>query len=111
MFWERFFALCKSVGKSPNSVCKELGFSNAAATHWKNRQIPNAKSINKLADYFGVSVDYLLGNAAENQKASPLSLSEQETAFLKVIRALNAQGQKKLMDYSHDLLSSGRYGK
>ena len=110
MFWEKFFSLCQSIGKSPNTVCKELGFSNATATHWKNQQIPNGKSMNKLADYFGVSVDYLLGNTDEIKKACPFSLTEAEAAFLEIIRSLNAQGQQKIMDYSRDLLSSGQYG-
>lgn len=61
MFWENFYDLCKQKAVTPNYVCKELGFSTATATHWKNGKIPSGASLQKLADYFGVSVDHLLG--------------------------------------------------
>ena len=62
MFWERFSELCKSNGVSANAVCATLGLSTATATHWKNGSIPNGKELIKVADYFGVTVDYLMGN-------------------------------------------------
>ena len=61
MFWTNFYNLCMSVETSPNAVCKELGFSNAASTHWKNGTTPNGDAIVAIADYFGCSTDYLLG--------------------------------------------------
>jgi len=61
MFWKRFQDLCDNAKKSPNAVTKELGFSAATATSWKNGAIPNGAALQKLADYFTVSVDYLLG--------------------------------------------------
>ncbi len=61
MFWDFFEDLCLSVGKKPNTVCRELGFSSATATHWKNQTTPNGDALCRIADYFGVSVDYLLG--------------------------------------------------
>ena len=61
-FYERFKTLSKSVGKTPTSVGKELGFGNGTVSTWKNGTIPNGTMLLKLADYFGVSIDYLLGN-------------------------------------------------
>ena len=63
MFWEFFCDLCTSIGKKPNTVCRELGFSNATATHWKNGTTPNGEALIKLSKYFGVSTDWLLGLA------------------------------------------------
>ena len=59
-FWERFYKLCLEHGTKPNPVCKQLGFSNATATHWKAGQLPGLASLKKIAEYFNVSVDYLL---------------------------------------------------
>lgn len=61
MFWETLSNLCNERGVSPNGVCAELGLSNATATKWKNGAIPRQSTLRKIADYFGVSVSYLLG--------------------------------------------------
>ena len=75
MFWDIFIKLCAKHGKKPNPVAKELGFGTAAVTHWKNGAIPRDISLRKIADYFGVTVDYLLGNEAE-QKEKPADEGE-----------------------------------
>ena len=61
MFWEIFSKLCSQRGKSPNAVAKELKISSGSVTNWKNGTIPNNSALIKLANYFNVSVDYLLG--------------------------------------------------
>ncbi|MBO5967817.1 MAG: helix-turn-helix domain-containing protein [Clostridia bacterium] len=63
MFWEIFYNLCLKQGMSPNTVAKEIGISSGALTKWKNEKvIPRGTTLKKIADYFGVDVDYLLGN-------------------------------------------------
>lgn len=61
MFWETFSELCAGKKVKPGRVAKEIGVSNSAATHWKNGKVPHYDTLLKIADYFGVSVDYLLG--------------------------------------------------
>ena len=61
MFWENFYALCVSVKKRPLQVVSELGIAKGAITAWKNGSDPSASNLKKLADYFGVTVDRLLG--------------------------------------------------
>ncbi len=47
---------------STSQVSRELDVSMGNISDWKNgRSVPNAVSLVKLADYFGCSVDYLLG--------------------------------------------------
>lgn len=62
MFWDRFYQLCKAHGTKPNPVAKALGISSATITKWKSGSDPQSSNVKKIADYFGVSVDYLLGN-------------------------------------------------
>ena len=69
MFWERFYNLCLERGTKPNRVCSELGFSNATSTKWKNGSIPGTEKINKIAEYFNVSVPYLLGYEEQKEKS------------------------------------------
>ncbi len=60
-FWESFANLCAKAGKKPNPVGKELGVSSGTITLWKKGTLPNGEKLIQIADYFGVSVDYLLG--------------------------------------------------
>lgn len=61
MFWEKFIELCKQANVSPSGVAREIGLSNSAAVKWKKGAIPDSNTLQKIADYFDVSVDYLLG--------------------------------------------------
>lgn len=70
MFWERFYNLCIDNGTKPNAVAKQLGFSSAVCTQWKQRgTTPKVEYLHKIAAYFGVSVDYLSGNSPEPSAA------------------------------------------
>lgn len=58
---------------SPISIAKleqELGFANATIRKWA-KSSPSADKLLKVADYLGVSVDYLLGHEVQEKK-SPL---------------------------------------
>lgn len=62
MFWENFLQLCNQHGMSPNAVAKNIGISSGAVTKWKNEGVtPRGVTLKKVADYFNVSVAYLLG--------------------------------------------------
>ena len=64
-FFDIYSMLCNQNGKSPNSVAKELGISSGSVTWWKQGKIPHAPTLKKIADYFGVTVEYLLGKETE----------------------------------------------
>ena len=45
-----------------NTFAKEINVSNASVSYWENaKQIPSAEVVFKMAEYFGVSADYILG--------------------------------------------------
>lgn len=69
MFWDIFYDLCRSNNKNPTIVVKELSMAMGNITKWKNGTTPSGKNLQKISDYFGVSVDYLLG--AENEPEKP----------------------------------------
>lgn len=67
MFWDNFVRLCNQAGKYPNTVAAEVGVkSTGTVTGWKNGANPRQAVLLKLADYFGVTVDYLLNAEKEN---------------------------------------------
>lgn len=61
---ERVFALIEERGLRAIDVAKEIGLHKNNFTEWKKgRSKPSAEALAKLADYFDVSVDYLLGRS------------------------------------------------
>ena len=61
MFYERFLALCNARGIKPTAVADAIGLSRMNASRWKKGTMPSSANLQKLADYFEVPVDYLLG--------------------------------------------------
>lgn len=62
-FYNNFVKLCNSVGKSPSRVVLEIGGTKSAITRWKNGSSPTDATAMKIAEYFGVSVEELTGEA------------------------------------------------
>ena len=116
MFWERFYNLCLRNGKRPNPVGKEIGLSSGIISKWKNGGIPNGETLMKLARYFNVSTDYLLGLSPYIQINGELVEMEYTDLELKKqidanIALLNNKGIKKVAEYSKDLVCSANYSK
>lgn len=61
MFYTRFAELCKDRGVSPSAAVEAIGLNKANASFWKRGSLPSSKNIQKLSEYFGVPVGYLLG--------------------------------------------------
>ena len=57
--YERVESLRKERKISQGNLEKELGFSNGSISKWKT-SMPKPERLQKIADYFGVSVDYLM---------------------------------------------------
>lgn len=62
MFYDNLNALCKSKGLTITALLKELNISTSKGTAWKSGSVPKGDILSKLAAYFNVSTDYLLGN-------------------------------------------------
>lgn len=62
LFGERLKYLRNEKGIGQNSLAEQLQLSNASVSYWETgKQIPSAEVVYKLALYFNVSADYLLG--------------------------------------------------
>ena len=71
MFYDNFLSLCKSQNISPIEIRRALGISQSTMASWKSRGLtPKYETLSKISDYFGVSIDYLLGNTEQKEKAS-----------------------------------------
>ena len=60
MGYEIFKKLCDENNVSPTKAAIEAGVDPSSITNWKNgRYAPKSEKRRKLADYFGVSLEYL----------------------------------------------------
>lgn len=58
----RIKELREMAGKQQKELAIDLGVSQPTVSDWESgRKVPSAKSTSKLADYFQVPIDYLLG--------------------------------------------------
>jgi len=59
---ERLKELRQEKGIGQNKLASDLGLSNASISYWEQgKQEPSASALFVLAQYFNVSVDYILG--------------------------------------------------
>lgn len=64
--YEVFSKLLHINGVTPYKVSKETGISQSSLSDWKmGRVTPKSDTMKKLADYFNVSVDYLMTGVDE----------------------------------------------
>lgn len=123
-FYTRFERLCSEKGVSPSHVRAELGISQSTMASWKSRGLtPKYDTGKKLADYFGVTVDSLMGlqdygdgfHAEPGLKQSTVDgvkarISEMKAETQRRQRTNNAfdqmtaEGQNKVADYAEDIL-------
>lgn len=93
MFWENFVALCDKNGTKPNPVAKELGISSGSVTFWKKGKVPHHSTLIKIANYFDVSVDYLL----TGQKEMPTDNGELSVKKKQIIERIRLMPDEKLV--------------
>ena len=61
MFYDIYCALCEKNGLTPSGAASKIGFNRASVTVWKNTgKAPKQDLLLKIADFFGVTTDYLL---------------------------------------------------
>ena len=60
MFFDRFQSLCEKKGISVYKACTDIGLNRSAVAKWKAGGKPNGNTAAKLAQYLGVTTDFLL---------------------------------------------------
>ena len=70
--YEVFEQLLQKHGVTPYKVAKEAGVTQTALSNWKSgRSTPSSKTLQKVADYFGVTVDYLMTGRVDAKEKAP----------------------------------------
>lgn len=71
MFIDVLQKLCNERGISVYKATTEIGLNRSAVAKWKKGAIPNGETLQKMAQYFGVDINYLLGEKSETAGADP----------------------------------------
>ncbi len=81
MFFNRLKALCDERGISPYKACTDIGLNRSAVAKWKNGGAPNGTTAARLAEYFGVTTDYLLGQAEARAPEPVRAVTDEDIKF------------------------------
>ncbi len=82
VFFNRFKALCDERGISVYRACTDIGLNRSAVAKWKAGGKPNGTTSARLAEYFGVSTDYLLEQTDEKTApAGDRTVTEEDIKF------------------------------
>lgn len=84
------------MGKKPNPVGKELGVSSGTITGWKNGALPKPEILSRIASYFDVSVDYLIGKTDKKEKPTTETDDGLSPEFKSLYRQLTSE-QKSIV--------------
>ncbi|EJK6725303.1 helix-turn-helix transcriptional regulator [Listeria monocytogenes] len=76
---------------------EKLGFGRNSLYSWK-KKIPNGESLKKVADYFNVSTDYLLGRT-DNPYVDNDIPQEAATLAAHIDSSATEEDMKKILDY------------
>ena len=100
MFYDNFVRLCEQKGVKPSRALTEAGVPKSAYSYWRteassgNDAKPTNQNAVKLAQYFNVTVDYLLtGNQKEYPPQQPQS--EVDAAVERIRRKLESMPKEQ----------------
>ena len=82
MFYDNYIKLCNSINKSPSSVAEDIGIKRSTVTRWKQGNSLTDANLIKVADYFGVTKDYLLGNEEQKKPDDQKAIGLNDTRYV-----------------------------
>lgn len=89
--YERVQHLAKNQGLSVRELGNKLNIGPTTLYKWK-KQTPKSDILIKVADYFGVSTDYLLGRSNDKYDLSPQEKIDIGIEAEKMMKGLNDEG-------------------
>ena len=78
-FMDRIDALCRERNISLRQMEREAGIGQGATTKWRQgAYLPANKSLRNIAEFFDVSIDYLVGDASNAASVTSSVLSKRD---------------------------------
>lgn len=88
--YTRIEKLCKERNINITTMCKDSGASRGSLSDLKfgRKQSLSVDTLTKIASYFNISVDVLLGEEEKEKSPDEYVLTEGEKAFIELLRKL-----------------------
>ncbi|MCI8992779.1 MAG: helix-turn-helix transcriptional regulator [Eubacterium sp.] len=100
-FGERLEKLCTQNNLTKTQLANELHISASTLSGYlHNRREPDYQTLTAFADFFNVSIDYLLGRTEYTKPLSD-SLTPEEGELLGTYRTLGKNGKNLLVQQAH----------
>lgn len=84
---DRIRVLANAQGLSLPALEAKLNLGNGTISRW-SKSSPNSDKLARVADYFHVSLDYLLGRSEKESSLNELPLTEGEKDLLELFRLI-----------------------
>ncbi len=93
--YEIYQKLLDMNGVKSADVARATGISNMTFSDWKKgKSTPKMDKIEKIAKYFGVTTDYMMGKKSE---VPSLSMADEHFELIKLYSSLSEADQKAIM--------------
>ena len=84
-------------GLTMREAAKQLGLAPSTYCNYETgEREPNSEMLIRLADFYGVSIDFMIGRDDEREVKSQMSVTKQEADLITTFRTLSAE-QKELI--------------
>jgi len=94
---DRIRELANNKGMSLPVLEATLGFGNGTIVRW-DKSSPTAEKLQKVADYFNVSVDYLLGRNDDRDTSANSDPDENYTILSRNAKKLSPEQREQLLN-------------
>lgn len=100
-FYDKYIRLCAEKGISPSAAAIEIGIRKSNVTYWKSgRNRPSDATLLKIADYFGVTVEYLKGEETKKDPAETGEVGSSDAQeILNFIRSASVEDLREVSRY------------
>ena len=96
--YSRYCELRNGLKLKDANVASATGIPRSTFTDWKNgRSQPKKDKLQKIADFFGVSIEYLMTGGTQ----TAMKLTEEEQQLIWAYRKLNKAGKDMLLAQLH----------
>lgn len=95
--YQRIKDLCSERGTTIKGLEKDLGFGESSIRKWEKVSSPSVDKIMKVAAYFNVSIDYLLGRTEIRESISDVLGDEDVISFQRAKEKMTPQDRQRMM--------------
>ncbi len=104
MFKENFINLCNKKGVSPSAACRAVGITPATFSCWTSTTVPRKATLLRISEYFGVTVNELLGEEQQKKTVENDSLSENKQKLIAFARDVPEEKAELLLRVMKSIL-------